>query len=121
MAERLTSGAMPPDWKPPPEPPAEPSRWFETGMPGGGRVDPSEYDSPPGLYETPAAPPRADVRTALEYQRAAAANGSPYVFRMASCVGCGTALTYYGRADHAPAEPRCHQCKPTEQEPPPMT
>lgn len=110
MAERLTSGAMPDDWRPPPDPPAEPSRWFDNGLPGGAIVDPSEYDSPPGLYDTPPVPEGADLRTAMQYQRAAAANGSPHVVKMTACTGCGTALSYYGRVEQMPAEPRCPRC-----------
>jgi hypothetical protein len=113
MTERLTSGAMPEDWKPTPEPP-EPAttRWVATGLPGGIRVDPHPREVPAGLYDLPPAPKGGDVQTALQYERAAYASGSPHVLRATACTGCGTALTYYGRAERIPAEPRCRKCEP---------
>lgn len=108
----LVSGALPPDWSDDPPDPAEPSRWVDTGMPGGAIVDPSEYDVPAGLYDPLPVPERADVRTAMQYARAAHASGSPHVFRMTTCTGCGTGVTYYGRAEQMPDEPRCRKCGP---------
>ena len=115
--ETLVAGALPPDWRPPPDPPAEPSRWFDTGMPGGATVDPSEHDAVPGQYDPAPIPDRADVRTALQYVRASHASGSPHVFRMTTCTGCGAGITYYGRAEHIPAAPKCQRC--ADDEPPP--
>ncbi|MFI0354490.1 hypothetical protein [Actinomadura sp. 9N407] len=111
MAEKLTPGALPEDWKPPTEAPAEPSRWADNGLPGGMIVDRHEHDvTDPGMYEAAEAPPRADVREGLEYQRAAQATGSPHVFSFATCTGCATPITYYGRADRMPDTPRCADC-----------
>jgi len=114
----LVSGALPPDWSDdPPDPPAEPSRWVDTGMPGGARVDPSEYDAVPGRYDTAPVPAGADAREALAYQRAAYASGSPHVLRMTACTGCRASISFYGRAERLPAEPRCPRC--ADDEPPP--